>query len=29
VVPLAPASWQVLAVGCNSLDAPLPVVLDH
>jgi LDH2 family malate/lactate/ureidoglycolate dehydrogenase len=29
VVPLAPASWQMLAMSCNSLDAPLPAVLDH
>jgi LDH2 family malate/lactate/ureidoglycolate dehydrogenase len=28
VVPLAPASWQLLAAGCTSLGAPLPAVLD-
>jgi LDH2 family malate/lactate/ureidoglycolate dehydrogenase len=27
-VPLSPASWQVLATACESLDAPLPPVLD-
>jgi LDH2 family malate/lactate/ureidoglycolate dehydrogenase len=27
VVPLAPASWQLLATSCESLDVPLPVVL--
>ena len=29
VVPLAPASWQILAAGCNSLTVPLPAVLDN
>jgi LDH2 family malate/lactate/ureidoglycolate dehydrogenase len=29
VVPLAPASWEILAAGCRSLAAPLPAVLDH
>jgi LDH2 family malate/lactate/ureidoglycolate dehydrogenase len=24
VVPLAPASWQMLATSCESLDVPLP-----
>jgi LDH2 family malate/lactate/ureidoglycolate dehydrogenase len=28
VVPLAPASWQMLAAGCESLEAPLPAVID-
>jgi LDH2 family malate/lactate/ureidoglycolate dehydrogenase len=28
VVPLAPASWQLLATGCTSLAAPLPAILD-
>jgi LDH2 family malate/lactate/ureidoglycolate dehydrogenase len=28
VVPLAPASWQLLTAGCTSLAAPLPAVLD-
>jgi LDH2 family malate/lactate/ureidoglycolate dehydrogenase len=28
VVPLAPASWQLLVTGCESLAAPLPDVLD-
>ena len=28
VVPLAPASWQMLATGCESLTAPLPEILD-
>jgi LDH2 family malate/lactate/ureidoglycolate dehydrogenase len=28
VVPLAPASWQLLATGCESLAVPLPAVLD-
>ena len=28
VVPLAPASWQLLATGCESLGAPLPTVLS-
>jgi LDH2 family malate/lactate/ureidoglycolate dehydrogenase len=29
VVPLAPASWQLLATACRSLAAPLPAVLDN
>jgi LDH2 family malate/lactate/ureidoglycolate dehydrogenase len=29
VVPLAPASWQILATGCGSLTVPLPAVLDN
>jgi LDH2 family malate/lactate/ureidoglycolate dehydrogenase len=29
VVPLAPASWQLLATGCEPLAVPLPAVLDH
>jgi LDH2 family malate/lactate/ureidoglycolate dehydrogenase len=29
VVPLAPASWQLLTTGCESLGVPLPAVLDH
>ena len=29
VVALAPASWQLLAMGCESLAVPLPAVLDH
>jgi LDH2 family malate/lactate/ureidoglycolate dehydrogenase len=29
VVPLGPASWQILAAGCESLAAPLPTVLQH
>ena len=29
VVPLAPASWQILATGCESLAAPLPAVIDN
>jgi L-lactate dehydrogenase len=29
VVALAPASWQLLATGCESLAVPLPAVLDH
>jgi LDH2 family malate/lactate/ureidoglycolate dehydrogenase len=29
VVPLAPASWQLLATGCASLAAPLPAIVDH
>jgi LDH2 family malate/lactate/ureidoglycolate dehydrogenase len=29
VVPLASASWQLLATGCQSLGVPLPTVLDH
>jgi hydroxycarboxylate dehydrogenase B len=28
VVPLSPASWQMLATACESLDAPLPAFLD-
>ena len=28
VVPLAPASWQILTAACASLSAPLPAVLD-
>jgi LDH2 family malate/lactate/ureidoglycolate dehydrogenase len=28
VVPLAPASWQLLTAGCASLGAPLPAILD-
>jgi hypothetical protein len=28
-VPLAPASWQLLATGCESLAVPLPPVLDQ
>ncbi|MDX6647328.1 MAG: hypothetical protein QOK40_3055 [Miltoncostaeaceae bacterium] len=28
VVPLAPASWQILATGCESLGVPLPAVRD-
>lgn len=28
IVPLAPASWQILATGCESLAIPLPAVLD-
>jgi LDH2 family malate/lactate/ureidoglycolate dehydrogenase len=28
VVPLAPASWQLLATGCESLAVPLPAILD-
>jgi LDH2 family malate/lactate/ureidoglycolate dehydrogenase len=28
-VPLALASWQLLATGCDSLGVPLPAVLDH
>jgi LDH2 family malate/lactate/ureidoglycolate dehydrogenase len=28
VVPLAPASWRMLANGCGSLGAPLPAVLE-
>jgi len=28
VVPLAPASWQILATGCESLAIPVPAVLD-
>jgi LDH2 family malate/lactate/ureidoglycolate dehydrogenase len=28
VVPLAPASWQLLAADCTSLGTPLPAVLD-
>ena len=29
VVPLEPASWQILAAGCESLAAPLPAVLEN
>jgi len=29
VVPLAPASWRLLAAACTSLATPLPTVLDH
>jgi LDH2 family malate/lactate/ureidoglycolate dehydrogenase len=29
VVPLAPASWQVLATSCASLATPLPAVLEN
>ena len=29
VVPLAPASWQLLATGCESLAVPLPAVLQR
>jgi LDH2 family malate/lactate/ureidoglycolate dehydrogenase len=29
MVPLAPASWQLLATGCESLAVPLPPVLDQ
>jgi LDH2 family malate/lactate/ureidoglycolate dehydrogenase len=29
VVPLASASWQLLATSCESLGVPLPAVLDH
>jgi LDH2 family malate/lactate/ureidoglycolate dehydrogenase len=29
VVPLAQASWQLLATGCESLAVPLPAVLDR
>jgi LDH2 family malate/lactate/ureidoglycolate dehydrogenase len=28
VVPLSPASWQLLAAGCESLAVPLPAVLE-
>jgi LDH2 family malate/lactate/ureidoglycolate dehydrogenase len=28
-VPLASASWQILAIGCESLAVPLPAVLDN
>ena len=28
-VPLALASWQLLATGCESLAVPLPAVLAH
>jgi len=28
VIPLAPASWQILTTGCTSLAAPVPAVLD-
>ena len=27
-VPLAPASWRLLAIACKSLGAPLPAVLE-
>lgn len=29
VVPVAPASWQVLVTSCDSLGAPLPAVLEN
>ena len=29
VVPLAPASWQMLATSCASLGAPLPAIVDN
>jgi LDH2 family malate/lactate/ureidoglycolate dehydrogenase len=29
VVPLAPASWRLLAAGCESLAVPPPAVLDR
>ena len=29
VVPLAPSSWQTLAMGCESLAVPPPAVLDN
>lgn len=29
VVPLEPASWQILAAGCDLLAAPLPAVLEN
>jgi LDH2 family malate/lactate/ureidoglycolate dehydrogenase len=29
VVPLTPASWQLLATACGSLAVPLPAVLHH
>jgi LDH2 family malate/lactate/ureidoglycolate dehydrogenase len=29
VLPLAPASWRILATECESLTAPLPAVLDR
>jgi LDH2 family malate/lactate/ureidoglycolate dehydrogenase len=29
VVPLAPASWELLATGCASVAVPLPAVLDR
>jgi LDH2 family malate/lactate/ureidoglycolate dehydrogenase len=29
MVPLARASWQLLATNCESLAVPLPAVLDH
>jgi LDH2 family malate/lactate/ureidoglycolate dehydrogenase len=29
VVPLAPASWEILATSCESLAAPLPAVLEN
>jgi LDH2 family malate/lactate/ureidoglycolate dehydrogenase len=28
IVPLSPAGWQVLATACESLDVPVPAVLD-
>jgi LDH2 family malate/lactate/ureidoglycolate dehydrogenase len=28
VVPLAPASWEILVTSCESLAAPLPAILD-
>jgi L-2-hydroxycarboxylate dehydrogenase (NAD+) len=28
IVPLATASWQMLATACESLDAPVPAVLQ-
>jgi LDH2 family malate/lactate/ureidoglycolate dehydrogenase len=29
LVPLAPASWRLLAMGCESLAIPPPAILDH
>jgi LDH2 family malate/lactate/ureidoglycolate dehydrogenase len=29
VVPLTPASWQLLATGCESLAVPLPAIRDN
>jgi hypothetical protein len=29
VVPLAPASWEILATSCESLAAPLPAGLEN
>jgi hypothetical protein len=29
LMPLASASWQLLATGRESLAIPLPAVLDH